>query len=168
MPEAPAARARPARYACRPSNARDSRPAHRRVRAHARRARVMGAAPRFVTADEVAALGFAEAAGALAAGLAGRSPGTLDPVPRRAIELPAGQDEGGDRELLVMPCHGPEGVGVKLVTVAPDNPERHELPRIQGAYVLFTPDGLTPRLVIDGAALTRLRTAAVSALATRL
>jgi ornithine cyclodeaminase len=92
----------------------------------------------------------------------------LDPVPRSAIELPAEPDGAGERELLLMPCHGPEGVGVKLVTVAPFNPERHRLPRIQGTYALFTPDGLTPRLIIDGAALTRVRTAAVSALAARL
>lgn len=124
--------------------------------------------PRYVTADEVAALGIADAADALQAGLASRTPQTLDPVPRSAIELPAEPGGGGERELLVMPCHGPEGVGVKLVTVAPANPERHALPRIQGTYALFTPDGLTPRLIIDGAPLTRLRTAAVSALATRL
>ncbi len=129
---------------------------------------MIGAVPRFVTAAEVAALGFAEAADALQAGLADRSPQTLDPVPRSAIELPAEPDGGGDRELLLMPCHGPEGIGVKLVTVAPANPERHGLPRIQGTYALFTPHGLTPRLIIDGAALTRVRTAAVSALATRL
>jgi ornithine cyclodeaminase/alanine dehydrogenase-like protein (mu-crystallin family) len=128
----------------------------------------MGTAPRFVTAAEVATLGFAEAADALQAGLANRSPQTLDPVPRSAIELPDEPDGTGDRELLLMPCHGPEGVGVKLVTVAPSNPARHGLPRIQGTYALFTPDGLTPRLIIDGAALTRVRTAAVSALATRL
>ena len=129
---------------------------------------MMSAGPRFLTAAEVAALGFAEAADALQAGLADRSPQTLDPVPRSAIELPPEPDGADGRELLLMPCHGPEGVGVKLVTVAPGNPERHGLPRIQGTYALFTPDGLTPRLIIDGAALTRVRTAAVSALATRL
>ncbi|HEY3773583.1 MAG TPA: ornithine cyclodeaminase family protein [Solirubrobacteraceae bacterium] len=127
-----------------------------------------GPAPRFLTAAEVATFGFAEAADALQAGLADRSSQTLDPVPRSAIQLPAEPDGTGDRELLLMPCHGPEGVGVKLVTVAPENPSRHGLPRIQGSYALFSPDGLEPRLIIDGAALTRLRTAAVSALATRL
>jgi ornithine cyclodeaminase/alanine dehydrogenase-like protein (mu-crystallin family) len=125
-------------------------------------------APRFVTAEEVAGLGFAEAADALEAGLANRPAQSLDPVPRSAIELPDEPGGPGHRELLLMPCHGPEGVGVKLVTVAPGNPARRGLPRIQGTYALFTPGGLTPQLIIDGAALTRVRTAAVSALATRL
>jgi len=128
----------------------------------------MAAAPRLLTADEVAAFGFAEAVDALQAGLADRSPHDLDPVARSAVALPGEPASGGDRELLLMPCHGPEGVGVKLLTVAPDNPQRRGLPRIQGTYVLFGADGLTPRLLIDGAALTRVRTAAVSALATRL
>lgn len=75
-------------------------------------------APRFVTAEEVAALGFAEAADALEAGLANRPAQSLDPVPRSAIELPDEPGGPGHRELLLMPCHGPEGVGVKLVTVA--------------------------------------------------
>lgn len=71
---------------------------------------------------------------------------------------------GGD--LLVMPAAGPQGAGVKLVSVQPANPGRG-LPLIQGVYVLFAPDTLTPVAVLDGAALTALRTAAVSGLATR-
>jgi ornithine cyclodeaminase/alanine dehydrogenase-like protein (mu-crystallin family) len=55
---------------------------------------------------------------------------------------------------------------VKLVTVAPENPERG-LPRIQGVYVLFDPATLAPAALVDGIALTNLRTAAVSALAVR-
>jgi len=128
-------------------------------------------APRFLNGAAVAAtLSVAEAAESLARGLAGRSPESLDPYPRTVIELPAEPDAAvaqRSRELLLMPCHGPEGVGVKLVTIAPANPELRALPRIQGTYVLFAADGLTPELMIDGASLTRLRTAAVSALATR-
>ena len=72
--------------------------------------------------------------------------------------------EGGD--LLLMPAAGEGGVGVKLVTVTPSNPARG-LPLIHGLYVLFAPDTLAPLAAIDGAALTGLRTAAVSGLATR-
>jgi ornithine cyclodeaminase len=79
--------------------------------------------------------------------------------PRSHIAVP-----GGD--LLLMPAYGPDGVGVKLVTVAPGNPGRG-LPLIHGLYVLFAADGLAPRALIDGAAMTALRTAAVSGLATR-
>jgi len=131
-------------------------------------------ATRFVTAEEVAAtLDFSAAADALASGLRGRGGEALDPIPRVAVDLPAEGDRGatadGDgRELLLMPCHGPEGVGIKLITIARANPVLRGLPRIQGIYALFAADGMSPELLIDGAALTRLRTAATSALATRL
>jgi ornithine cyclodeaminase/alanine dehydrogenase-like protein (mu-crystallin family) len=71
-----------------------------------------------------------------------------------------------DGTLLMMPAEGAEGVGVKLITVNDANPARG-LPLIQGAYVMFAPGTLTPEAVIEGAALTGLRTAAVSGLATR-
>jgi ornithine cyclodeaminase len=79
--------------------------------------------------------------------------------PRSHIALPAG-------DLLLMPAYGPAGAGVKLVTVAPDNPARG-LPLIHGLYLLFDAGTLAPVAVIDGAAMTGLRTAAVSGLATR-
>lgn len=68
--------------------------------------------------------------------------------------------------LLTMPATGPQGSGVKLVTVTPSNPERGH-PLVHGLYVLFAPESQRPEAVIDGAALTALRTGAVSALATR-
>jgi ornithine cyclodeaminase/alanine dehydrogenase-like protein (mu-crystallin family) len=81
------------------------------------------------------------------------------PTERVRIEVPRG-------ELLLMPAFGPEGIGVKLVTLhAHDPPPPH--PRVQGVYVLFSPDGLAPEVIVDGAALTERRTAAVSALATQ-
>jgi ornithine cyclodeaminase/alanine dehydrogenase-like protein (mu-crystallin family) len=68
-------------------------------------------------------------------------------------------------QLLIMPAFGPGGLGVKLLTLTPDNPGRG-VPLINGAYMLFTPETLVAELTIDGAALTALRTATVSALAT--
>lgn len=69
------------------------------------------------------------------------------------------------RTLLVMPAWQPgRMVGVKLVTVYPDNTAR-SLPSIAGLYVLFDGDTGVPRAVIDGAELTARRTAAASALA---
>lgn len=72
----------------------------------------------------------------------------------------------GPGELLVMPGVGPDGVGVKVVTVNPDNPGRG-LPFVHAVYALFEPTSLAPLALIDGEALTALRTAAVSGLATR-
>ena len=86
-----------------------------------------------------------------AALLAGLDP-DADP-PRSALPTGAG-------ELLVMPAARPEGIGVKLATVGGD-------PRVQGVYVLFDLDTLAPVALLDGIALTNLRTAAVSALAVR-
>jgi ornithine cyclodeaminase/alanine dehydrogenase-like protein (mu-crystallin family) len=120
---------------------------------------------RFLSADEVAGLlSPAAAADALARGFLPRTSEELDGVLRTV--LPITTAGGGEGEMLLMPASGPEGAGVKLVSIVRGNPERG-LPLIQGVYVLLTPDGLSPELVVDGAALTRLRTVAVSVLATR-
>jgi ornithine cyclodeaminase len=71
-----------------------------------------------------------------------------------------------DGELLLMPAAGPQGVGVKLISLTPANPERG-LPFVQGTYTLFDAGTQEPVASIDGAALTALRTGAVSGLATR-
>jgi ornithine cyclodeaminase/alanine dehydrogenase-like protein (mu-crystallin family) len=68
--------------------------------------------------------------------------------------------------MLLMPATGEGGVGVKLVTLTPDNPA-NGLPFIHAVYVLFEADTQAPLAVLDGSALTALRTAAVSGLATR-
>ncbi|EFL28523.1 ornithine cyclodeaminase/mu-crystallin [Streptomyces himastatinicus ATCC 53653] len=92
----------------------------------------------------------------------------LDPEadpPRTVVPVDHGQ-------LLLMPAEGrsPRGrayAGVKMATVAPDNPARG-LPRIQGQYLLLDAETLTPLALLDGVALTSLRTAAVSAAAADL
>ena len=68
--------------------------------------------------------------------------------------------------LLLMPAIGEPGVGVKLVTLTQANPELG-LPLIHAIYVLFDAESQAPCLLVDGSALTALRTAAVSGLATR-
>jgi ornithine cyclodeaminase len=65
-----------------------------------------------------------------------------------------------------MPAHGASGVGVKLVTLTPANSEKGR-PFIHAVYVLFDAETQAPVATFDGAALTALRTAAVSGLATR-
>jgi ornithine cyclodeaminase len=69
-------------------------------------------------------------------------------------------------ELLLMPAQAAPGVGVKVVTLNPANRERG-LPFIHGLFLSFDPYTLAPEALLDGAALTAIRTAAVSALATR-
>ncbi len=94
---------------------------------------------------------------ALEASLRGGDPGSGPPRSSLAV---------GDGQLLVMPAAGAAGAGVKLVGVQPHNPERG-LPFVQAVYALFDADTLTPRALIHGGELTRIRTAAVSGLATR-
>lgn len=88
--------------------------------------------------------------------------GGFDPAaaaPRSITELRHGQ-------LLLMPAETSSAVGVKLSTVAPRNAEAG-LPRVQGLYVLYDAETLTPTLLIDGTSLTTVRTPAVSAVAVK-
>lgn len=70
----------------------------------------------------------------------------------------------GEGQLLVMPSATRRAAGVKVLSVAPSNPGRG-LERIQAVYVLMDAETLTPSVLIDGAAITALRTPAVSAVA---
>lgn len=82
----------------------------------------------------------------------------VDPAkdPARTITpVPAGQ-------ILSMPAAIPGWAGVKIIGLAPGNTD---LPRIDGTYVLFDGSTLQLKAMIDGVALTNIRTPAVSALA---
>ncbi len=81
----------------------------------------------------------------------------LDPAadpPRTIVDVPAGQ-------LLFMPSSSATAAGLKLATVAPGNAARGR-PRVQALYVLLDAQTLAPQAILDGTALTTLRTPAVS------
>ena len=118
----------------------------------------MSAPPFLGPGDVNRLLPFADAVDALERALRDGLDPEDDP-PRSAFAADAG-------EILLMPSSWASAAGVKLATVAPANPERG-LPRIQGVYVLFDAATLAPAALVDGIALTSLRTAAVSALAVR-
>ena len=67
-------------------------------------------------------------------------------------------------ELLLMPAEFGDAAGVKVLSVAPGN-DAVGLPRIQATYTLMDARTLTPVAILDGAALTTLRTPALSAVA---
>ena len=69
-------------------------------------------------------------------------------------------------ELLVMPATSREGSGIKILTIAPNNPALNQ-PRIQGVYILFDKENLSISSLLDGAALTTYRTPAISFAAIR-
>lgn len=75
-----------------------------------------------------------------------------------------------DGVMALMPSYmgGAEpALGVKIVTIFHDNPERG-LDAHQGVVLLLDPATGQPRAAIDASAITRIRTAAVSAVATDL
>lgn len=73
---------------------------------------------------------------------------------RTVVPVRAGQ-------LLLMPAESDRHVGVKVACVAPGNHARG-LPRISAAYLLFDARTLRPVALLDGVALTTVRTPAVS------
>ncbi|MGC5532676.1 ornithine cyclodeaminase family protein [Streptomyces sp. SR-10] len=104
-------------------------------------------------AADVFALGPARAVAAVREALAGG----LDPdgdVPRAVVPLAHGQG-------LLMPSESGGWFGVKIATVAPGNAARG-LRRINATYLLHDSATLTPVALLDGVALTTLRTPAVS------
>ncbi len=76
---------------------------------------------------------------------------------------------GGTVLLATMPgwTGDPDTLGAKVLTVVPGNRERGR-PGHQGLVALFDPEDGSVRAVIDATAITEIRTASVSALATRL
>ena len=78
---------------------------------------------------------------------------------RHHHHLPAGT-------LLLMPAWSSRHLGVKLVTVFPDNVKR-SLPSVFGQYLLLDGNTGEPRALLDGTMLTKRRTACASGLAAR-
>ena len=119
---------------------------------------------RVITAGDIERLMSIDAATAvLSAAFSG--PDGAPPMARERLPF-------ADGELLVMTAAGGANAGhpvaeVKVVTVRNANHDIGE-PAVQAAYILFGGASLAPLALIDGTALTAFRTAAVSALATRL
>lgn len=113
----------------------------------------MTAALPYYDAEAVMAVGYAGAVEAIVSALRGG----LDPaagVPRTGVDLANGL-------LLLMPAEDATSTGIKLVTVAPGNVERG-VPTVLATYLLLDRTTLAPVAVLDGTALTTLRTPAVS------
>lgn len=66
-----------------------------------------------------------------------------------------------DGEFLLMPAIGQGYTGLKVATIAPENPAKGE-EKIQGVYLLFSSDSLSPIAAMDGAELTAIRTPAAT------
>jgi ornithine cyclodeaminase/alanine dehydrogenase-like protein (mu-crystallin family) len=115
---------------------------------------------RFVSADEIDhVLNFPDLIEAL--GEAFRSAIVVPVRHHHRIARP-----GAEAALILMPAWHESGgfVGVKIVTVFPDNQVRAK-PSVIGTYLLLAGDSGEPLALLDGVALTLWRTAAASALA---
>lgn len=78
-----------------------------------------------------------------------------------ATDLPRTPANTSHGQILTMPSEVGDYAGIKVVTVAPNNPD-HDLPRIQASYLLYDAQTLSLQATLDGTALTTLRTPAVS------
>lgn len=78
-----------------------------------------------------------------------------------ATDLPRTRYDVSGGQLLLMPSTVPEYFGIKVLSLADDSAARG-IPLIQGAYLLFDAASMAPVATIDGAAMTALRTPAVS------
>lgn len=81
----------------------------------------------------------------------------LDP----ATDIPRSTAHTSRGHFLLMPSETARFAGVKVASVSPDNPALG-LPRIHGSYLLFDAATLSPQALLDGIAVTTLRTPAVS------
>ena len=89
--------------------------------------------------------------------------------PPPAVERIVYGPEGHPEKLLALPAwQAGEAIGIKLVTVFPNNPSAYELPSVQAVVLLF--DGATgaPVALLDGTELTYRKTAADSALGSQI
>ena len=67
----------------------------------------------------------------------------------------------------MMPALTPAGLGIKLVTFYPTNADRG-IPTHMAIIYLMDPETGSPLAIMDGTLITEMRTAAVSAVATKL
>ncbi len=84
---------------------------------------------------------------------------------RRVVYSPP----GAEQVFMGLPAWQPgESLGVKLVTVFPDNPAVSAIPSVQAVYALFDGSNGRPLAIMDGTELTYRKTSADSALGSRL
>ncbi len=103
----------------------------------------------------------------------------IEAMDRAMRAVSAGHAQTPDRIVATLPddrgyffampgsCEQPAAFGAKLVSLLPGNPARGR-PTVQGFVTLFDAETGAPAALLDGAEITRIRTAAASALAARV
>ena len=120
---------------------------------------------RIISAAQVSQLlPMADCVDVMAAAMKASSRGEVGLPPRTFMPL---TDQSGFLGLMPGSSEALASYGAKLISLHPGNPSRG-LPAIQGFVALFDHASGEPVAIVEGAALTGLRTAAASGLATRL
>lgn len=83
-------------------------------------------------------------------------------------ELLDGIIGGTGNRYMTRSVHGGNLIGSKLITIRPDNPGLRSIPSVHAVIVLFDADSGQPRAVLDATELTYWKTAADSALGSKL
>ena len=92
--------------------------------------------------------------------------GDVQMPPKSYIDLP--QYNGDFRSMpAYIATDEWEAAGIKWVNVHTDNPDHHDLPTVMATMIYSDPETAFPLALLDGTGLTRLRTGAASAVATR-
>ena len=114
------------------------------------------------TRDVHELLGYGECADVMRQALADLARGRIQ-QPLRTVVRP----RGAAGFMGLMPAYSPDGYGLKALCITPGNPaigkDAH-----QGGVLLFAADTGEPRALVNASAVTEIRTAAVSAVATGL
>ena len=88
-------------------------------------------------------------------------------MPQRAV-IPVSEHNGVFLGMPALIGGDDEALGLKVVTVFPDNPARHGMPTIFGTLMLCDPTTGKAVAIMDAGFLTAVRTGAASGVATRL
>lgn len=121
--------------------------------------------PVFLNEEEVRKhLRMAELIPAMEKALMDFSAGKVTQPVRSVIKVELAEASGF---LGLMPAHTPDGLGLKAVTFYPSNVERG-IPTHMATIFLVDPETGKPLAIMDGRLITEMRTAAVSAAATKL
>jgi len=73
----------------------------------------------------------------------------------------------GDIRVMPASLEDPEAAGVKVVNVHPRNPGRYRLPTVMATILLLDPATGSPLAIMDGTLITKMRTGAAAAVATK-
>ncbi len=89
-------------------------------------------------------------------------------MPQRQVHSLAPEDNNNHDAFALLPSWNEDVIGNKMFTYFPDNASTHQLPGLFSKIMLFKRETGEPLALVDGTSVTYWRTAAISALASKL